>query len=354
MIRIRIATGDDTSRLISFVGDHWSSRHIFVHRPDVFRWQHLQVDGRFNMVIAEDTNAEDGESVLGVLGFIPLGRFAPGLGDRDVMLAIWKVRDTGVPPGVGLRLLKFLQSELRPRLIAAIGTSQMVRPIYEVLGYEVGELRHAAVFHPDRRDHLRIADQIPESAFVAIEPDATRQVQILPVADHHEEMIDHVGSTQLPVKSWAYVEERYLRHPWYRYDVRVVVVNGEPVGAVIWRAVEANGTRLLRVVDVVGGVDWLGCSGSALQAEVIAADAEYLDIMQWGIDAEVLAEGGFLTRDRFPEMVLPNYFAPFERHNVEIELAYKVFDEDSIDVRLFRADSDQDRPNLVDEVDRVN
>ena len=51
-------------------------------------------------------------------------------------------------------------------------------------------------------------------------------------------------------------------------------------------------------------------------------------------------------------MVLPNYFSPFERRNVEIELAVRVFDPEwEGPLRLFRADSDQDRPNLVGEID---
>jgi hypothetical protein len=48
-------------------------------------------------------------------------------------------------------------------------------------------------------------------------------------------------------------------------------------------------------------------------------------------------------------LVLPNYFSPFERRNVEIEFAYKVTD-DTTPVRLFRADSDQDRPNRIEEL----
>jgi hypothetical protein len=91
VIRIRTADAADEPRLRAFIHDHWSSTHIFVERPEVFRWQYLQDDGRFNMVLAEDTNATD-DGVLGVLGFIPLGRFDPALGDRDVLLAIWKVR----------------------------------------------------------------------------------------------------------------------------------------------------------------------------------------------------------------------------------------------------------------------
>lgn len=73
--------------------------------------------------------------------------------------------------------------------------------------------------------------------------------------------------------------------------------------------------------------------------------------MHWGIDPRVLAAAGFIRATDAPGLVLPNYFAPFEARNIEIEMAYRVFDGDT-PVRFFRADSDQDRPNKVWEVDR--
>lgn len=349
MIQVRFATSDDEAALLRFIHDHWSAQHVFVQHPEVFRWQHLQGDGRLNMVFAEDTESDD--PILGVLGFISLGRFDPTLGDRDVMLAIWKVRDEGVPPGVGLRLLKFLQAQLQPRLIAAIGTSQMVRPIYQALRYEVGALEHAALFHPDRQAMLRVAADVPDDAFRIVHVDGP-SVELRSLDEVSTDRIDWLARSGEPVKSLAYLVERYVRHPWYEYQVRLAVSDGEPVAAVVWRRVEAEATAVLRIVDVVGPSDWIRAAGAAFRREVVAADAEYIDIMHWGIDDQTLAAAGFVSRGRYPEMVLPNYFEPFERRNVEIELAFRVFGDGAVPgVRLFRADSDQDRPNRFTETD---
>lgn len=353
MIRVRIADVADQARLVEFIRDHWAATHIFTERPQVFAWQHLQADGRLNMVLAEDTGPPQA-AVLGVLGFIPMGRFDPALGDRDVMLAIWKVRDEGVPPGLGLRLLKFLQAELAPRLVAAIGTSQMVRPIYQVLGYQVGALRHSALFHPGRSADLRIAAGVPAAAFEPA-PTVDSAVELLrideSIPDRLRAAIDQLAADRAPAKSWGYVAERFLLHPWYRYQVRAVQRDGETVAVVVWRVVEAAGARALRIVDIIGDPDWLRDSRGALQREVIDGDAEYIDLVQWGVDEHVLIDGGFVSTATTPGLVLPNYFSPFEARNVEIELAYKVLDGSEPPVQLYRADSDQDRPNLVTDVD---
>ena len=63
--------------------------------------------------------------------------------------------------------------------------------------------------------------------------------------------------------------------------------------------------------------------------------------MHWGIDAAILREGGFVSLTDDADLVVPNYFSPFERHNVQVELAVKVLDDDTPEPALFRADADQ-------------
>lgn len=345
VIRVRFAQRDDTARVIEFIRDHWSRTHVFVDRPDVFEWQHQQADGRLNAVLAESDD-EPGTPVVGLLGFIPTGRFDPALADRDVALAIWKVREHGVPPGLGLRLLKFLHSELKPRLVMAIGISDIVVPIYKVLRYEVGTMGHAALFHPGRGGDVVVASGVPARAFVPV--DRASAVDLV-VVDREapsamRDAIDRLAGEGLPAKSMRYVGERYLAHPWYRYEVRAVVHASRVVAVVVWRAVEARGRRVLRIVDIIGEVDWLPHGGERLRQEVVTANAEYIDLVHWGVPSELLDAAGFVSTASEPDLVLPNYFSPFERRNIEIGASARAVDA-GLPLRMFRADSDQDRPN---------
>ncbi len=344
MIRVRFAVADDRAALEEFIHDHWSASHIFVHHPEVFEWQHLQDDGRFNMVVAEEV-AEDRSAVLGILGFIPFGHFGSGLGDRDIMLAIWKVKDEGAPPGLGLRLLKYLDRELSPDLIGAIGISDIVRPLYRLLKYELGSLTQAVIFHPELTpESSRVASGVPtESCGPAPTPD--RSVRLVRFDEIDEPTINRLGAASIPTKNVNYVRRRFVEHPWYRYEIRGVEVDGAIEALCIWRVVSAAGTQVLRIVDIVGEVDWLASAGVALQAEVVAADAEYLDLMVWGIPDEVLATGGFTISDGDSDLIVPNYFAPFERRHIRVDLAVISRGDRGVPLRLYRADSDQDRPN---------
>ena len=348
VIQIRFAEPTDQPALVEFIRDHWSSTHVFAERPDVFDWQY-GTGARVNMIFAADVRDET-TTVLGILGFIPMGRFDASLGDRDVLLAIWKVRDDA-PPGLGLRLLKQVERDLSARLVGAIGISQIVKPLYGLLKYEVGSMVQSAVIRPDVAEY-RIADGVPTtvSETGAVELDAELSFEVIDESADTLAAIEALASSQVPAKSHRYLVDRYIDHPWYRYTLRLVRVSGRPVAVVVWRAVEAEGSRVLRIVDIVGEVEWLARAQGHLQALTVEHDAEYIDLVQTGIDDALLDAGGFLTVGRVPDLILPNYFSPFERHNVEIEFAYKVTDADT-PVRLFRADSDQDRPNRVAELD---
>ena len=342
VIQIRFAEPADQPALVEFIHDHWSSTHIFAERPDVFDWQY-GTGARVNMIFAADDS-----KVLGILGFIPMGRFDPSLDDRDVLLAIWKVRDDA-PPGLGLRLLKQVERDLSARLVGAIGISQIVKPLYGLLKYEVGTMVQSAVLRPDLTEY-RIADGVPAAVGEStVEPDSALSFEIIDESQDTLAEIEALASGQVPAKSHRYLVARYIEHPWYHYELRLVRVSGRAVAVVVWRAVEAEGSRVLRIVDIIGEVDWLARAQGHLQALAAESDAEYIDLVQTGIDDALLDAGGFLTVGRTPGLILPNYFSPFERRNVEIEFAYKVADTET-PVRLFRADSDQDRPNRVAEL----
>lgn len=354
-IETRLATTADRPALLDFIRDHWSARHVFVHAPEVFDWQYVQGDGRLNMVLAVQ-----GEVILGVLGFIPTGRFDPKLGDADILLALWKVREDLAPPGLGLRLLKFIQAQLRPRMIGAIGISDIVEPIYRALGYTLDRLHQAAIFPPDEvyckakgRATLRVATGVPATAFVPLPATVGgwRLEQVPPELSEQARLAAQTGrigalaAAEVPEKSWAYVQDRYLDHPFYDYHIALLWQGNALRALAIWRRVACNGAHVLRIVDIIGDTSWLA-QGRALLGPVVTAEgAEYLDLMQYGTPDAVLQAGGWLSPAWVEGLVLPNYFAPFEARNVTIKLSWKTFFPEAAAPKLYRADSDQDRPN---------
>ena len=69
-------------------------------------------------------------------------------------------------------------------------------------------------------------------------------------------------------------------------------------------------------------------------------NAEYIDCLNYGISQETFLNMGFLVREN---IIIPNYFEPFEQRNVDIEFAFSSKSDEYV---IFKGDSDQDRPSF--------
>ena len=357
-IRIRFATTDDEDAILDFLNEHWKRGHIFVTNPELMRWQHqssVNPANQLSFVIAESDEQKKPAGLVALLGFIPFQRFDPESDWSELSLAIWKVRDDANAPGLGFQLLRYLERELEPTMICAIGISEIVKPIYRALGYQLGTLNHVALFPEKKNTPTLISKGVPNNAWSCSPDDSSLVLQALPASDPPNpstiEALDRLGGYGLPRKSYKYIQQRYINHPWYDYHFRLAFVDNTPELLIVWRVISVNGSKVLRVVDLVGDQSILARCAPALRQEIQLSGSEYLDIVSQGLDIDSLRESGFVDTQQYPSMILPNYFSPFERRNVNRDFAYKK-SKDFADqkVHLFRADSDQDRPNSPKEL----
>lgn len=325
-VRIHAASDADRADLLAFLDEHWRRGHVFVRRPDLLDWQHAEPGGGLNFLLATE-----GGALVAVLGYLPLRHFDPDLPECDVFLAIWKVRDDTAAPGLGIALLQALRRRLRPDLVGAIGLSAMVLPIYRALGFAVGRLDHHVLF-ADGRGGFAVASRVPARPAVR-----TGSAVLCPAGD----VPDAVFAAARPRKSVAYLEARYTAHPDYRYRLDALEVGGQMRAVVAWRRVEARGSAVLRIVDLLGDDAVLAECGPAFQRLLAEQGAEYLDVYAHGLSTPALAAAGFVDRQAHPGLVVPNHFEPFEDRNVELDYAVRAPGP----VRLLRGDADQDRPS---------
>ena len=350
--KIFLARSEDKEAIIRFLKEHWREDHIFVQAPQVFDWQYKNADSGYNFVLAcELDEAGQIAQLIGVLGFIPTGRFDQGLGYSEILLAIWKVRDDIGPPGLGIRMLKQIEKEYKPDLIGAVGISEIVEPIYKAFKYTVGQLSHSALF-PSKAPTGSLAQNVPQIAYGSgRKSEQAADWTLSSLTAFAPGDIDQLASAGPGIfKSSAYMKERYAKHPWYEYSCMAIHEGNSLLGIVVWREVEALGRKILRIVDFVGDGDTLLGAAPLLRQVVEENGADYIDLVQTGVGTEGLREAGFIDCEQYPDLILPNYFAPYVAKNIPVKFAYRSKGRDDQDVALFRADSDQDRPNHLSEI----
>jgi ribosomal protein S18 acetylase RimI-like enzyme len=331
---VDFARSADARAIREFIHKFWRASHVLSESGELLRWSYLDAcRDRLNFVCGRVD-----EEIVSILGFIPTSHFDPAIPyARDVCLALWKAREDIHRPGIGSMLLRFLQKQLNPGITAVVGINEDVARLYRVLGFEVLDLSHYYRANPAKRDFTLLAGHVKTEQATAFP-----NVRVGPAIDRLAEFAPVIGEYR-PGKTVEHVRNRYLRHPFYRYELVGVWRDGEPIALTVVRKVEAGSAVAVRIVDLFGRDEDLACIGPAVDRLIHEADAEYADFYGYGFRQESLAKAGLLLKAE--DVIVPNYFEPFVQANVPIRCALSRSAPDP--VRLVRGDSDQDRPNLL-------
>ena len=71
-----------------------------------------------------------------------------------------------------------------------------------------------------------------------------------------------------------------------------------------------------------------------------------MDIYSYGISKKILKKAGYINRYNVKNLIVPNYFEPFVRENVDIFCAFKT-SLNKKKIKLFKGDGDGDRPSII-------
>lgn len=330
MEEITICSFDDLEKLKIFINEIWSKNHVLATNQKLLDFQHKAIN-KYNFIISKNPNNE----ITALLGFIPTSQYDENLKDHaDIWLAIWKVNEISAKPGIGFALLKWLEKNMKPQSIGAIGINKEVKKIYDVLGYETGVLKQYFFLNPFIKE-FKIAKSITQSRREFISSSSfLKEITF--------EEINDLKFQNSPFKSLKYLENRYLKHPYYKYFLIGSYQNDTLNAVLILRKIEANGSSCLRIVDILGDYSKIGNISSSLVDLLQEYNSEYIDCLNHGISEQMFLDWGFNLRNS--ESIIPNYFEPFLCENVDILFAYKSKRSDYI---IFKGDSDQDRPNIL-------
>lgn len=337
-ISIELLAHQEFPRFQEFIKDHWEKDHLFVKETSIFDWQHKGPHDYHYMV------AKQGKAIIGVQGIIPQSQFDSQLPKTQIFLTLWKVLENrGV--GIGLRLYKNILKEYMPEFIAGIGMNPRLVLFHKWQGFKVGKMDHHVFLSPYVVD-FKIA-RVPKmpkpqlkkkKPLISFQKITKRQLQNLDT----KELYLH----QLPLKSDIYIQNRYMNHPVYKYEVYSISKDNKLQALCIIRPVFKDNLVVLRFVDFMGPNEAFALLYDFVVSLLKTYNAEYMDLYSYGIPSTLIQEAGFINREKIKGLIIPNYFEPFERKNVDIIFDYKS-SQAHYPVRLFKADSDQDRPNQV-------
>ena len=337
-IVIELLQPKDLPKFQSFIREHWRKDHIFVQDTSIFDFQHKSSNNYHYMI------AKQHDGLLGVHGVIPQVQFDELLPRNQIFLGLWKVLDTE-SVGTGILLYQNILNEYDPEFIGVIGYNDQVLPFYVWQGFEVGIMNHHFVLSPDKTV-FEIAKVPSGICGQNVDSDSNITYKLINESDLDDLDTSGIYLHQFPSKSDTYIVKRFMNHPVYKYHVYAILDADEVLAICVIRSVAQYDSIVLRFVDFMGANDVFALLGKFALSLLDEYKAEYLDIYSYGVPIDIIEKAGFLDRQEYDNLIIPNYFEPFERKNVDLRYAYKVKGS-SDPVRLFKADGDQDRPNTT-------
>ena len=329
---IRLAGYPDIEDIMDFISHNWKKDHILARDRRLFEYEFLEEDGSVNFALAIDREKSSIEAISGFL------RASHDPQNLDIWGVMWMTRPNNMTL-LGVELLKRRDNMVKCRTSMGVGDNPdtAIPLVQKIMHRYVAKMKQYYIL-ADRQDYkIAVVNERKKKEC------ADKKHKII-----HFASIDELTEAynlkknvmHIPYKDSRYIDHRYFGHVAYTYDV-CGIVHGEAVTAVIILRREQLGDRhAVRIVDYIG--DQSAITGIAWYFDELLEEkgCEYIDFYNMGFEDEYLDQAGFILREPSDPNILPNYFHPFVRENIDIWV-----DSTDQDTCFFKGDADQDRPN---------
>jgi hypothetical protein len=257
--------------------------------------------------------------------------------------SIWKTRDDIKTFGLGIAVKCFLNRILPMSRWLALGLSHFSISNYTSLEFECKNTRHYFIINPQKKI-FNLCDGVLPYIDKSRNDDELFSLEECSLGDFAKiKSDDEMFNAYNSFKTKNFYINRYFKHPWYDYKLYCIKRDGVKA-ILVTRECCAENSKCLRIVDYIGKHDWLVFVNDKIKKLLEENDYEYIDLIIAGEDSDLLKKAGFVDKDVDKKIVIPNYFEPFVKENVQMYYAYY---NRSRPLVIYKADSDQDRPNYV-------
>ncbi|KGG79681.1 hypothetical protein Y919_10575 [Caloranaerobacter azorensis H53214] len=337
---IRLANISDIDNIMRFIDEHWKKGHIMARDKGLFKYEYADGDN-LNFVLAIDKNTK---LIEGIFGFLKCSNTKDPK-KKDIWGSIWKVNDShNNIPFLGIELAKrvFTLTNCRTHIGNGANPNTTI-PLRRLFFGDKGvKMKQYYLLNPyiDEYKIAVVKNKVNEATVFMQNEVTLREFHSI---DEIKKYFDIESVDAIPYKDNWYVNKRYFCHPYYKYNVYGLEERTGKIGALMMaRVVEYNGRKVFRIVDYIGNQKLFAGLSKEFQEMIKDNGFEYIDFYTYGFDEESILKAGFKLRTDDDPNIIPNYFEPFVRKNIDIWAHYK------IDGTLFfKADGDQDRPNII-------
>ena len=337
---------EEIEDVVFFLDAYWKKGHVLVESRKLMDWQHFdKANNRYNFVLARSKNSNE---IHALLGFIPSNHFDSNITKLYVWGAIWKIREDVTPAGLGVYLWQYTTEMLDIETWVSFGISEDAKKNYKLLGFSIGNTDNYFFANPTIKE-FNIAAGLEKYQKNDLRDADGWSLTKLEFADYEKLSENDVAFESVKsYKSKLYYENRYLKHPFYKYECYAVKQGDEIKSHFFVRESPANDSNCLRLIEYVGDYTVLQNVQGSIANLLEGKKCEYMDIITSNTSDELMQNANFINKAIDSSIVIPNYFEPFVQKNVPMEYAYISLDKNYKCI-INKGDADQDRPSSVED-----
>jgi len=342
--------------LQSFIDEHWKRGHVLARDVALLRWQHPRENPNELSVLVAD---EDDGRMQGILGIIPVPYCRHGERGEGAWLTTWVVTEAARRRQLGLALLRRAMDG--PDFVGTIGGNETTMRLLRALGFATRPAVSRWVRAGDRAA-LASLMQAAGANSAALSPasqmvPAASGAEVQPWSPELAAPWDRTWRERVAsglVGTWRdsdYLRWRYLEHPRFRYELRVI---RDPAGGVralvVWRrqAIQDRSEEVVRVLELLGEPAAAATLARDLVRETGTERTAFLDFYCTSTAFAAPLEAAGFVPEHTLGAELPALFQPLDPRRTALTAAFwapgkEAFD--GADVYFTRSDCDQDRPN---------
>lgn len=326
--QLRFCRIDEVGLLQDYIAKEWRANHIFVLSREVLDFQYLdRKNCRYNILVAYNEQTREFD---GILGFTLLSQYDVNLKDKWIFTSIWSVKKTC--PSLGLKLYRYLFEFFKIKNTSTAGLSG-------------DSIKFCKLFYDkvDALYHFYIKNEYKKSFKLAVfkqNPPLKKSKFSLKKLGLKEFKSSALKCHFAPQKSKAYFTNRYLKHPFYKYEA-LGVFKDESLKAVFFtRVIQIEKARVMLIVDFYGNLK--GDLRAAFVELLQKRKCEFVSLLCFVPRKEYFLKMGFVLANE--DEILPVYYEPFLKQNVCVFFALTSKKKNAA---FFKGDSDQDRVNCI-------
>lgn len=313
-------------------------KNIFIKDKKIFNWHFRDAD-RYNFFISINKN-----KICSIQGFIPQSKYDPKLSKKQIFLSNFHAKQD-VLPGLGSVAFKKLIND--KVFVGSTNFPLRMLGYHKKLGFKTGKMDHLFIISPfkkkfniievNSKDKLKIKKiwkkpgNYPDITFKEIKDIKKIKLNL------------KVFKKFKPEKSKKFLKNRYLTYPYFKYYCYEIYKNNKAVAIIIFRKLENKGNNIIKIIDYIGEDQNLKFINKLLIYLMKKFESECIDFYSFGIEQKYFKDTPFLNIINYQDIIIPEWFNPFLKKNIDYHYAIKCLNNSSI--RLFKGDGDRDRIN---------